>query len=184
MAKLGVKFLFKKYLLIALCSSIFSLNVFAQTIAYVDATLVVEKSPQFEAARKSLEVEFVSRNEDLLQQQKKLTDLESQLHALEEKSRTEAGISITEIRRVEIKIRSHRRNLNASKTEFREDFGLRRTEEFNKLRRQVREVVQEVGKEQKIDLILSDGVVYVDKGSNISNKVLERLIEKFKAKQP
>ena len=79
-------------------------------------------------------------------------------------------------------ILSRRRKLKALQDEFREDLTLRQNEEFNKLRRQVSEVVQEVGKSEDIDLILSDGVAYHSKRIDISDKVLDRLRAKAKGR--
>ena len=141
----------------------------AGKIGYVDATKVVEQSPQYEAARKALETEFTKRDKDLVDQQ-------AQLKKLEEKLVRDADVMrADESRRLETEVRSRRRQLENAKDEFREDFNLRRNEEFNKLRRQVQEVIRELGKEQGIDIIFSDGVVYASKEVDISDIVLERL---------
>ena len=143
-------------------------------IAFVDATKVFEESPQYEAARKSLESEFTRRDNDLVAKQKQLKKLEEKL------ARDATVMSESELKRLKRDILSRQRKFKNSQAEFREDFNLRRNEEFNKLRRQVAEVVREVGKEEDIDLILSDGVVYYSKRIDISDRVLERLKENFK----
>jgi len=159
---------------------LFSAAVSAQeghALGYVDATKVFEQSPQYEAARKALETEFARRDNDMVAQQK-------QLKQLQEKMQQDGAVmSDSEAKRLERDIVSRRRKLKSAQDAFREDFNLRRNEEFNKLRRQVSEVVQEVGKEDGIDMIFSDGVVYASKRVDISDKVLERLKEKFSASQ-
>jgi len=144
-------------------------------IGFVDATKVFEKSPQYEAARKSLEAEFTRRDNDLVAQRKQLKKLEEKL------ARDGAVMSDSELKRLDRDIISRRRKLKNAQDEFREDFNLRRNEEFNKLRRQVAEIVRQVGKDEGLDMIFSDGVVYASKRVNISEKVLQRLREKFKA---
>lgn len=144
-------------------------------IAFVDATKVFEKSPQYDAARKSLETEFTRRDNDLVAQRKQLKKLEEKL------SRDGAVMSESEVKRLERDIVSRRRKLKSAQDEFREDFNLRRNEEFNKLRRQVAEIVRKVGKDEGIDMIFSDGVVFASKRVNISGKVLQRLKERFEA---
>ncbi len=144
-------------------------------IAFVDATKVFEQSPQYEAARKSLESEFTRRDNDLVAKQKQLQKMEDKL------ARDAAVMSESELKRLKRDILARQRKLKNAQAEFREDFNLRRNEEFNKLRRQVAEVVRAVGKEENIDLIISDGVVYFSKRVDISEQVLERLRENFKS---
>jgi len=144
----------------------------AQKIAFVDATKVVENSPQYEAVRKALEAEFTKRDQDLVEKQKNLRKLEEKL------SRDGDVMSPEEQRKLETDVRNERRDLARAQDIFREDFNLRRNEEFNKLRRVVQEVVRDIGKEEGIDLILSDGVVYFSKEVDISDKVLQRLKSK------
>lgn len=143
-------------------------------IGYVDATKVFEESPQYTAAREGLKTEFTRREDDVLAKQKQLKTLEDQF------SRDKDVMNETEAKRLERDIISMRRKVKAAQDEFREDLTLRQNDEFNKLRRQVTEVVQEVGKEEDIDLILSDGVVYHSKRIDLSDRILERLQEKFK----
>ncbi len=138
-------------------------------VAFINATKVVEESPQYAAAKKKLEREFSKRNSALVAKQKQLKKLEQKLE------RDAAVMSEAEVKRLERDILSRRRKLKNLKTEFREDFALRRNEEINKLRRKVAEVVKAVGRDEKIDLIVSDGVVYFSKRVDISDKVLARL---------
>lgn len=152
-------------------------NALDQKIGYVDATKVFENSPQYEAARKSLESEFARRDNDLVAQQKKVKQLQEKLQT------DGAMMSESEVKRLERDILTHRRKLKSAQDAFREDFNLRRNEEFNKLRRQVSEVVQAVGKEEGIDMIFSDGVVYASDRVDISDQILERLKQEFAAAQ-
>ena len=138
-------------------------------VAFVNATKVVEESPQYAQARKKLEQEFSRREKELLASQSQLKKLEEKLE------RDRSVMSDSEAKRLERDIISRSRKLKNSRAEFREDFTLRRNEEINKLRKKVAEVVREVGKDEKIDLILSDGVVYFSDQIDISDKVLNRL---------
>ncbi len=138
-------------------------------IAFVNATKVFEESPQYKSARDRLQTEFSRREKELLSSQKQLKQLEEKLQ------RDGSVMSESEVKRLERDILSRSRKLKNSQTEFREDLNLRQNEEFKKLRQQVREVIQDVGKEEKIDLIVSDGVVYFSKKIDISDKVLAKL---------
>lgn len=138
-------------------------------IAFVNATKVFEESPQYKKARERLHTEFSRREKDLLASQKQLKQLEEKLQ------RDGSVMSESEVKRLERDILNRSRKLKNAQTEFREDLNLRQNEEFKKLRQQVREVIQEVGKKEKIDLIVSDGVVYFSKNIDISELVLEKL---------
>jgi outer membrane protein len=92
-------------------------------------------------------------------------------------------MSESELKRLEKDIFSRQRKLKNAQEEFREDFALRRNELLNKLREQVAEVVEEVAKDEKIDVVLSDGVVYFSKRVDISDKVVDRLKEKFQRRK-
>lgn len=138
-------------------------------IGFVNATKVFEESPQYKKARDRLQSEFSRREKDLISRKKQLKQLEEKLQ------RDGKVMSESEVKRLERDILSRRRKLKNSQTEFREDLNLRQNEEFKKLRKQIREVIKEVGKSEGIDLIVSDGVVYFSKRIDISDLVLDKL---------
>ena len=143
-------------------------------IGVVNANQIVEQSPQYDAVRKSLEKEFKRRDKDLVAKQKQLKTLEDKL------ARDGAVMSAAEVKRLEQDIRSRRRKIKSMSDEFREDLNIRRNEEFNKLLRKVSEVVHQIGEQENIDLILSEGVVYASKRVNLTEKVLNRLKQQYK----
>ncbi len=144
-------------------------------IGVVNAIKVFEQSPQYEAARKNLEAEFSRKESDLIAQQKQVKKLEEKL------ARDGAVMSEAEVRRLERDIVTRHRKLKNSREEYREDFNLRRNELQSLISRQIAEIVREVGKEEGMDIILTDGVIFASKRVNISDKILERLREKFEA---
>ncbi len=146
-----------------------------QRVGFVDGDKVVLESPQYEALQKELEAEFKRRDNELVAKQKQLKKLEDKLE------RDGAVMSEDERKRLERDIVSRRRQLKNTVEEFQDDFNLRRSEARQKLQRQVTEVIREVGKAERYDLIFSAGVVYYSKRVDISDKVLERLRDEFKA---
>jgi outer membrane protein len=161
--------------LLALLSAGISL-AFDYKIGVIDPERVVEQSPQYEAARKALQDELAERERTLREQQAKLDELKKNLE------RDGPLMSEEEITRLQNDIRTRDRKVKYAKAEFQEDFALRQTELRTKLVQQVREVVQEVAKEQKMDLIVSEGVVYFSDRVDISTQVIERLQSKFQRK--
>lgn len=155
----------------------FASAAFAQDtkIAFVNIAKVVEEAPQAEAATKTLEQEFSPRDKQLVSQQKEFKRLEDKL------ARDAAIMSETERSKLERDILSGKRRLKNSQDEFRADFNLRRNEELRKLQKLVSEVIQNLGRQEKFDLILTEGIVFYSERIDITSKVLEQLQTKFRA---
>jgi len=145
-------------------------------IAVIDPTRIVEQSPQYEAARAELQKEVSDREQKLVEQQKQITELRKKLE------KDASLMSEEEIQRLQTDIRNRDRKVKYAQAEFREDFALRQNELRARLAKQVEEVVKELAKEENIDLILSEGLVYYSKRIDISDKVIARLKKKFDAK--
>jgi outer membrane protein len=145
-------------------------------IGVVDPERVIEESPQYESARQALHEEVADRERTLREQQTKLDELKKNLE------RDAPLMSEEELARLQNDIRNRDRKVKYAKAEFQEDFALRQNELRTKLIAQVREVVRELAKEQKIDLIVSEGVVYFSERVDMSAQVIERLQSKAKRK--
>ncbi|GAB0148959.1 MULTISPECIES: OmpH family outer membrane protein [Marichromatium] len=142
-------------------------------IAVVDPNRVVEQSPQYDAAGDALQRELEERERTLREQQEQVAALQRKLE------RDGALMSESEIQRLQNDIRSRTRKLKYARDEFQEDFVLRQNELRTKLARQVQEVVVELAKEQDIDLVITEGVVYFSDRIDISDLVIERLKAEF-----
>jgi outer membrane protein len=145
-------------------------------IAVVDPNRVVEQSPQYEAAGAALQREVEERERILREQQEQISALQGRLE------REGALMSENEIQLLQNDIRSRTRKIKYARDEFQEDFALRQNELRTKLALQVREVIVEVAKEEKIDLVVSEGIVYFSPRIDISAQVIERLKQEFKDK--
>lgn len=143
-------------------------------VGFVNAAKVLEQAPQADAARTSLEKEFSPRDKSLLKSQKDIRKLEDKL------SRDGAFMSESERHKLERDIVSRKRDVKRGQEEFREDLNIRRNESFDKLRRRVYEVIVDISKKEKYDLVVSDGVVYADDRIDITDKVVARLKQEFK----
>lgn len=144
-------------------------------IGFVNAAKVSAEAPQADAARQKLEKEFAPRDQELLAAQKETRALEEKL------SRDAAVMKESERSRIERDILSRKRDIRRMQDEFREDFNMRRNEELAKLQRRIIEVIQQLAKDEKFDLIVSDGVVYASDRIDITAKVIERLQQEARA---
>lgn len=145
-------------------------------IGYIDVTRVAEESPQFKAARSVLQGELEKRDGDLRR-------MAEQLKSKEEKLQRDSRVmSDADAKKTERDIIALRRKYQNSREEFRDELALRQNEERTKLLRQIAEVVKEIGKEERFDLILTEGVAYASKAVDISDKVLARLKRSFSSR--
>lgn len=141
-------------------------------IGVVNATRILQNSPQAEAAREKIQREFSPRDRELIEQQKKLKSMEDRL------SKDGAIMSESERSNLEREIVQLKRDIKRSQTEFREDLNFRRNEEFGEIQNTILKAVETVAKEQGYDLVLGDGVIYGSDKVDISSQVIEYLENK------
>jgi outer membrane protein len=84
-------------------------------------------------------------------------------------------MSESERTKLERKILSKRRDMKRTQDEFRDDLNIRRNEVLAKLQKDMYQAVVTLAKEQKFDLILSQGVVYSSDKVDITDSVLKKL---------
>ncbi len=156
---------------------VFAPSAFAEIkIGFVNAAQVLEHAPQAKAAGDMLDKEFAKREAELVVSQKHLKTVEEELlrdgSELDDDQRTS----------LEREVVARRREIKRAQDDFREDFNLRRNQELKKLQKEIRKVILEMAKEDKFDLIVSDGVVYANKSVDVTKSVLKRLGELLTAK--
>jgi len=138
-------------------------------IGFVNMVDIMEKSPQAEAARKSLEKEFASRD-------KKLTAVRDEILKLEETLKQDAAI-MSDSRRAEIekKVLNKKREYNRQQDELREDFNIRRNEELGKLQKNMHLVIVEIAKKEDYDLVVTQPVLFASSRIDLTERVLQEL---------
>lgn len=144
-------------------------------IGVVNPSSLLENAPQSKVALQRLEQEFATRNDKLLKEQKAIKGLEDKLR------RDGAIMAKAESRKLERDIVSRKRELRRGSDELREDRTFRSNEERGKLLRFVNEAITKIGKEEKFDLILYEGIAYADPKIDLTSKILKRLQAEAKA---
>ena len=138
-------------------------------IGFVNVARVLEKAPQAEKAKKRLEKEFSPRDKHLVSQGKEIKKLEEKL------SRDASVMGESERRKLERDIITKKREAKRSQQEFSEDFNMRRNEELGKLQRRIIEAVRALAKDEKFDLLMTDGVIYASKQIDVTEQVQKKL---------
>jgi len=141
-------------------------------IGFVDTVKLMEAAPQAKSAQSKIEKEFSPREKELVALQRQIKTKEDKL------TRDGAVMSESERSKLEREILSKRRDLKRSQEEFRDDPNIRRNEVLAKLQKDMYEAVVALAKEQKFDLIMSQGVVYSSDRIDITASVLKKLTGK------
>ncbi len=157
--------------LCALLLAVSTASVQAQTlkVGFVNVARVLDQAPQAQSASRRIEKEFAPRDRELIAQQKELRKMEDRL------VKNGAVMSATERERQTVGIRKLRREIRTNQGEFREDLNLARSQEMTKLQRRVVQVIKDLAKAEKYDLIIGEGVIYAGSKVDITSKVLSKL---------
>jgi len=160
------------FLILALTGA--SINAAELKIGVVNASAVLDQSPQKAQALARLEKEFSSRSKGL---EKKHKDLRAQQEKL---SKDSAILGADERKAKEREILSEQRELKRLQDEYSEDLSIRRNEELRKLEKDIAQTIVELAKKDSYDLVLYQGVIYASERADMTAKVLELLKSKSK----
>jgi outer membrane protein len=144
-------------------------------IAVVNVPRLLEEAPQAKSAMQALQDEFAPRQKEIVQQQKDLKAKEEKLQ------RDGAVMAENERRNAEKDLRDGQRDLQRKQNEYVEDLNLRRNEEIGKLQRSLLQEVQAFARTASYDLIVGEGVLYVNESMDITAQVLSALQARYKA---
>lgn len=141
------------------------------TVAVVNAVRLQTEAPQVAKVREKIRAEFAARETKTAAQQEQITQLEEKL------LRDRDKISDAEAKSLQRDIRSRTLRLENAKEELESDRRLRLSEEMDRLRRVLSEVIAEVAKSERLDIVLESGVTWASDRANITDKVLQRMRE-------
>ncbi|PKF62873.1 hypothetical protein CW745_05480 [Psychromonas sp. psych-6C06] len=144
-----------------------------QKVGVVFPSKIMKESPQRERIIKKLEAEFKARYEALQALETEITKIEK---TLKRDAELMANDEVTAMqRKVEVKLSEYKINRKA----FEEDNRRRQGEEQQKALIVVRDVINDVAKEQGYDIILNgEQVVFAKPGYDISDLIIEEISKK------
>ncbi len=159
--------------LVALFFSLSSGTVLAGdvTVGVVNVIRLQTEAPQVAQVREEIKAEFLVRESRAQAQQEQIKQVEQKL------LRERAQMSEAESKKLQRDIRSRTLRLENDKEELESDRRLRLSEEMDHLRRMLSEVIAEVAKAEKLDIVLESGVTWASERANITDKVLARMRE-------
>lgn len=152
-----------------------SLQVFAAdvSVAFVHAQRVLNESPQIAALKRRVREDFAER-------EKRLIDMQQQVKLLEDKLEADGSkMTSMEQRRLRHDISTRRLKYKHARDELTQDKQLRYSEEEERVTRVIREVIEQVAQDEKIDIVLQSGVLWFSPKADITDTVLKRLNELF-----
>ena len=155
----------------------FALPAAAQDIkiGVVSLPALIERAPQTKAAMDALQEEFAPRQREFEAKKKEYDDLAAKIQ------KDLAVMGETERRNAQKEVRDLERDLARMQNEFQEDLNLRQNEEYGLLQRAMLKEVQEYAAAQGYDLIVGDGVLYVNSTVNITDEVLRAVEANYQA---
>ncbi len=164
--------------LLLLLSALLPIAAFAEDggshrVGFVNVAEVLNKSPQVKKLESELKESYETRKAELDKEQEKLNELERKLATEGE------GMSFDDRSTLEHQILSMRSKLKQELTWLEEDITIRKSGETSRLIKLLREVIEEVAREKKIDLVFEGAVVYTSDRVNLSGAVLKRLEDHF-----
>lgn len=143
-------------------------------IAVVNVPRLLEEAPQAKAAMQALQDEFAPRQRAIVAQQKDLKAKDEKLQ------RDGAVMAENERRNAEKELREGQREMQRKQNEYVEDLNLRRNEELGKLQRSLLQEVQGFARKSSYDIVVGDGVLYVNESMDITAQVLSALQQSYK----
>lgn len=141
------------------------------SVAVVNVIRLQSEAPQISKLRDKIKDEFAAREAKTAAQQEQIAQLEQKL------LRDSEQMSDAEAKSLQRDIRSRTLRLENAKEELESDRRLRLSEEMDRLRRVMSEVIAEVAKAERLDIVLESGVTWASERANITDKVLARMRE-------
>lgn len=146
-------------------------------IGYVDVPYLIDNSPQAKEASGQLEEEFGAAQQQLQQEQQ-------EYQRLQEKMQKDGLVmSDSERQEIEQRMRELKREIQRNEEAFREELNIQRNDAFKRVRNAVMQAVQKLAEEEGYDLIVGQGALYASEGVNLTERVLERMKQRYESGQ-
>ena len=166
----------KNIALSALLLMFVSANALAATpkIGFVSVEKILTEAPQVEAVNQSMLERFGGRKTELQEMEKEIKGMQ------ENYKRNELVMTEDKLTELKNSIITKIQEFKQKEALLQQEVTTVRNQELAVLQQSVSSIINELAKDEKYDLILSEGVVYAADKMDITDKVLERMKEAFK----
>jgi outer membrane protein len=141
----------------------------AGKLAFINPSIIIEKSPQSQAASQALKEEFSQREADLRALAKKIQGLEGRYQT------DNAIMSAENKKKAEDAIVQSKRQFQFDQKSLEQDVQSRRGVLLQEIQRSVSAVIRKFGKKNGYDFIFTEGVAYADEAVDITDEILKEL---------
>ncbi len=138
------------------------------SVAYVDATRLLQEAPQVARIKERIRDEFSARDQ-------RLVAMQQQIRRLEERLARGGGLTSEQQQRLQNDISARKLKFKHARDELEQDKQLRFSEEEERFSRIMHEVIAQVAQDRKLDLVIQSGAIWVSPRIDITQTVLERL---------
>jgi len=138
------------------------------SVAYVNATRVLQEAPQVARIKERIRDEFSARDQ-------RLVEMQRQIRVLEERLTRSEGLTSEQQQRLQNDINARKLKFKHARDELEQDKQLRFSEEEERFSRIMHEVIAQVAQDRKLDLVIQSGAIWVSPRIDITQTVLERL---------
>jgi len=145
-------------------------------IGVVSVERILTEAPQVEAVNTSMLEQFGPKRDALQALEKEITKMQ------ENYKRNELVMTEDKLKELKKEIIGKIQKLKQTEAMLTQEVSTVRNQELAVLQQQVKGVIDEIAKEGKYNLILSEGVAYADDKHDITNDVLNKMKAAFKKK--
>jgi outer membrane protein len=145
-------------------------------IGVVSVERILTEAPQVDAVNASMLERFGPKRDELQAMEKEITKMQ------ENYKRNELVMTEDKLNELKKELLTKIQELKQKETVLTQEVATVRNQELAVLQQQVRGVIDDIAKNGKYSLILSEGVAYTDDKLDITDKVLDKMKAAFKKK--
>lgn len=143
-------------------------------IGYVSVEKLLTQAPQVEAVNTAMIERFGGKKDELQK-------MENEIKSMQENyKRNELVMTEDKLNELKNKLIAKLQTFKQMEAALNQEVSTMRSQELAILQKSVRDIINEIAKKDKYDLILSEGVVFAADRLDITDVVLERMKKDFK----
>ncbi|MDH5387877.1 MAG: OmpH family outer membrane protein [Gammaproteobacteria bacterium] len=145
-------------------------------IGFVGVEKLLTQAPQVEAVNTAMMERFGGKKQEL-------QDLEKEIKSMQENyKRNELVMTEDKLNELKTKLIGKVQMFKQMETTLNQEVSTMRNQELAVLQKAIRDIINDVAKKDKYDLILSEGVVFAADKLDITDIILDRMKKEFKKK--